>query len=148
MSNTYVPLISSGTAGPLGVLHLPRLWLKSSLEARGKLAAGYPGCGKGYDQMVLDGLGLDRQKTLDFIKNNRPSYIQFENWVKQQPGVKLDKANIQKLNDSIRGYNHDDNTRKGILSASGLQDDASASKDAVNLNNLDDWNEFHTAALK
>lgn len=148
MSDTYVPLISSGTAGPLGVLHLPRLWLKSSLEARGKLASGYPGCGKGYDQMVLDGLGLDRQKTLDYIKNNRPSYIQFENWVKQQPGVKLDKANIQKLNDSIRGYNHDDNTRKGILSASGLQDDASAFKDAVNLNNLDDWNEFHAAALK
>ena len=148
MSNTFVPLISSGTAGPLGVLHLPRLWLKSSLEARGKLASGYPGCGKGYDQMVLDGLGLDRQKTLDFIKNNRPSYIQFENWVKQQPGVKLDKANIEKLNASIRGYNHDYNTRKGILSASGLQDDASACKDAVNLNNLDDWNEFHSAVLK
>jgi len=148
MSNTFVPLISSGTAGPLGVLHLPRLWLKSSLEATGKLAAGYPGCGKGFDQMVLDGLGLDRQKTLDFIKNNRPSYIQFENWIKQQPGAKLDKASIEKLNAAIRGYNHDDNTRKGILSASNLQDDASAFRDAVNLNNLDDWNEFHSAALK
>ena len=33
MSNTYVPMISSGVAGPLGVLHLPRLWLKASLEA-------------------------------------------------------------------------------------------------------------------
>ena len=56
--NTIVPLISSGVAGPLGVLHLPRLWLKVSLEQRGKLAAGYPGIGKGYDQMVLDGIGL------------------------------------------------------------------------------------------
>jgi len=148
MSNTYVPLISSGVAGPLGVLHLPRLWLKASLEARGKLAAGYPGCGKGYDQMVLDGLGLDRQKTLDYIKNSKPSYIQFEGWVKSQPGVKLDKGGIEKLNASIRGYNHDDATRKSILSASGLPDDAHAFKDAVNLNNLDDWNEFHAAALK
>ena len=148
MSNTYVPLISSGTAGPLGVLHLPRLWLKSSLEAKGKLAPGYPGCGKGYDQMVLDGLGLDRQKTLDYIKSNKPSYIQFENWVKQQPGVKLDKANIEKLNASIRAYNHDDATRKGILSACGSPDDASAARDAVNLNNLDDWTEFHSAVLK
>jgi len=42
-----VPLISSGVAGPLGVLHLPRLWLKVSLECRGKLADGYPGIGKG-----------------------------------------------------------------------------------------------------
>jgi hypothetical protein len=148
MNNTHVPLISSGTAGPLGVIHLPRLWLKSSLEATGKLAAGYPGCGKGYDQMVLDGLGLDRQKTLDFIKQNKPTYTQFETWVKQQPGVKLDKANVDKLNASITGYIHDDNTRKGIFSASGLNDENCKFRDAVNLNNLDDWNEFHAANLK
>ena len=36
MSETYVPLISSGTAGPLGVLHLPRLWQKVSPEEAGK----------------------------------------------------------------------------------------------------------------
>src|ERR1022692_3977292 len=51
--DTYVPLISSGPAGPLGVLHLPRFWQKASLEARGKLDKRYPGCGKGYDQMTL-----------------------------------------------------------------------------------------------
>jgi len=28
MSETCVPLISSGVAGPLGVVHLPRLWQK------------------------------------------------------------------------------------------------------------------------
>jgi hypothetical protein len=146
MNNTYVPLISSGVAGPLGVLHLPRLWLKASLEARGKLAAGYPGCGKGYDQMVLSGLGLDRQATLDYIKNNKPTYPQFENWVKQQPGVKLDKASVDALNASIVGYNHDDATRSSILTANAIQGDSP--RDAVNLNNLDDWNEFHGAVLK
>ena len=82
MSTTYVPLISSGTAGPLGVLHLPRLWQKVSLEAAGKLASGYPGCGKGYDAMTLGALGLDEQATKDFVKNNKPTYPQFEAWVK------------------------------------------------------------------
>jgi hypothetical protein len=148
MSNTYVPTISSGVAGPLGVLHLPRLWLKASLEAQGKLAPGYPGCGKGYDQMVLDALKLDRQKTLDYIKNNRPTYIQFENWIKQQPGVKIDKGTIDQLNGAIRGYIHDDATRKSVLSAAGIADDGGAFRDAVNLNNLDDWTEFHSAVLK
>src|SRR5881398_60935 len=52
MSETYVPTISSGTAGPLGVLHLPRLWLKVSLESAGKLAPGYPGIGRGFDAMT------------------------------------------------------------------------------------------------
>src|ERR1041385_3187830 len=115
--NTIVPLISSGVAGPLGVLHLPRLWLKASLESCGKLAAGYPGCGKGYDQMVIDGLGLKRDAVLNFIKNDKPTYPQFEAWIRKQPGVKLDKASVEKLNSSIRGYIHDDGTRKGILSA-------------------------------
>ncbi|KAB2662983.1 MAG: DUF5069 domain-containing protein [Verrucomicrobia bacterium] len=146
--STYVPLISSGVAGPLGVLHLPRLWLKASLEATAQIAAGYPGCGKGYDQMVLDGLGLDRQATLDFIKSQRPTYTAFEAWVKTQSGVNLSKASVQKLNLSIQGYIHADDTRKGILAASGLADDGSVFPDAINLNNLDDWNEFHAAVLK
>jgi hypothetical protein len=147
MSATYVPLISSGVAGPLGVLHLPRLWLKSSLEAQGKLAPGYPGCGKGYDQMVLDGLGINRDAFLAFIKDKKPTYPQVEAWIKQQPGVKLDKASIEKLNSAIRGYIHKDDVRKNILGANGLPDDASAFRDAVNLNNLDDWKEFHAAVL-
>ena len=66
----------------------------------------------------------------------------------KQPGVKLDKGAIEKLNGAIRGYIHDDSTRKGILSANGIPDDASAPRDAVNLNNLDDWYEFHKAVLK
>src|SRR5438552_2212363 len=132
--NTMVPLISSGTAGPLGVLHLPRLWLKASLEACGKLAPGYPGAGKGYDQMVIDGLGLNRDAVLNFIKTKKPTYTQFEAWVKSQPGAKLDKASIHKLNVSIQGYIHDDGTRKGVLSACGLPDDGSVLPDAINLN--------------
>ena len=145
--NTIVPLISSGVAGPLGVLHLPRLWLKTSLEARGKLAAGYPGCGKGYDQMVIDGLGLKREAVLDYIKTSKPTYPEFEAWVKKN-GTNLDKASVEKLNSAIKGYIHDDATRKGILGANGIPDDTSACKDAVNLNNLDDWKEFHDAMLK
>ena len=142
-----VPLISSGVAGPLGVLHLPRLWLKASLEARGALADGYPGCGKGYDQMVLDGLGLDRTKTLTFLKDKCPTYPEFEAWIKSQPGVKLSRAAIISLNAAITGYIHGDATRQSILTANGLKDDGSV-PDAVNLNNLDDWKEFHTAFLK
>jgi hypothetical protein len=143
-----VPLISSGTAGPLGVLHLPRLWLKVSLEARGLLADGYPGAGKGFDQMVIDGLGLQRDAVLSHIASDRPTYPQFEAWVKSQPGVKLDAGSIEALNSAITGYIHSDETRKSVMAANGLPDDANAPKDAVNINNLDDWQEFHAAVLK
>src|SRR5881394_3916585 len=109
MADTYVPMISSGVAGPLGILHLPRLWLKVSLESQGKLASGYPGIGRGFDAMTCAALGLEEQ--------------------------------------AVRDYIHDDETRKGVLGACAISDDASAPKDAVNLNNLDDWYEFHRAVL-
>jgi hypothetical protein len=148
MSESYVPLISSGVAGPLGVLHLPRLWLKASLEAAGKLAAGYPGIGQGYDMMVISALGLSADAVKAFLAASKPTYPQFEAWIKAQPGVNLTKGNIHKLNVSIAGYIHADETRKNILTASGLPDNGSVLPDAVNLNNIDDWFEFHQAVLK
>ena len=142
--NKIVPLISSGTAGPLGVLHLPRFWQKVTLAAHSLLADGYPDCGKGYDQMTLDALGLNKDATLKYIREKKPTYPQLEAWVKSQPGVKLDRATVEKHNASVMGYNHDDGTRTSILSASGIPD-TGAIKDAVNLNNLDDWKEFHAS---
>ena len=147
MSDTYVPLISSGVAGPLGVVHLPRLWQKVSLEAAGKLAPGYPAVGKGFDAMTLAVLGLDEPAVRDYIKQDKPTYPEFEVWVKQN-AKSLTRETIEKHNAAVRGYNHDDETRQGILSACGIGDDASAPKDGVSLNNLDDWYEFHQAVLK
>ena len=89
-----VPLISSGTAGPLGVLHLPRMWQKVSLEAAGKIADGYPGIGAGYDSMVVDALGLSADAVRSFIAESKPTYPQLEEWIKEQPGVKLDAETI------------------------------------------------------
>src|SRR5438132_14410980 len=146
MSDTCVPLISSGVAVPLGVVHLPRLWQKVSLEESGKLAAGYPGVGKGFDAMTLAALGLEERVVKDYIKQNKPTYPEFEAWVKKN-AKSLNRDAIEKHNAAVRGYIHDDETRKGVLGACSIADDASASKDAVNLNNLDDWYEFHRAVL-
>lgn len=139
-----VPLISSGVAGPLGVLHLPRLWCKAILGAKGKLADGYDQCGQGYDQMVLTALGLDRDATLKFLTENIPSYPEFEKWILDQKGGSLDGNAVAELNSAIQGYNHADDTRKAILDGAGISDDGSI-LDAVNLNNLDDWTEFHAS---
>jgi len=147
MSDTHVPTIPCHISGPLGVLHLPRLWLKVSLEARGKLAAGYPGIGKGFDQMVIDGLGLTADAVRKYITDSRPTYAQFETWVKSQPGVKLTRASVYALNQSILNYHHDDETRKEILTGAGFPDDGSVLGAAVELNALDDWQGFHAAVL-
>ncbi len=137
-----VPTISSGVAGPLGVIHLPRLWSKLLLGATGKLPESYDSCGHGFDQMVIDGLGLQRDEVIAFVETKLPSYPEFEAWVKSK-GTTLDAASIEKLNSAIRGYNHKDATRHAILSASGIPDEGNI-LDAVSLNNIDDWQELHT----
>src|SRR5436190_24227736 len=110
MAETYVPLISSGIAGPLGVLHLPRLWQKVSLEEKGKLASGYPGVGKGFDAMTLAAVGLEEQAVRDYIKQIKPTHPQFEMWVKKN-AKSLNRDASEKHNVAVRGYNHDDETR-------------------------------------
>ena len=46
---THIPLISTRTKGPLGLVHLPRLWLKMRLSAKGKLADEYRAGEGGFD---------------------------------------------------------------------------------------------------
>ena len=59
--------------------------------------------------MVIDGIGLNRDAVIGYVKKSKPTYPQFEAWVKKN-ATKLDKASVEKLNAAIRGYNHDDDT--------------------------------------
>jgi hypothetical protein len=138
-----IPLISSGSAGPLGAVHLPRLWQKLLLGSKGLLHEDWDMCGMGFDQMTLEGLGLDREKTIAFVKENSPTYPHFEAWVRQN-GTKLSAADIEKHNAAVRGYEHSDATRAAILGANGIKDDGKI-RDAVRLNELEDWLAFHEA---
>ncbi len=141
-----IPLISSGIAGPIGVLHLPRLWQKASLGAVGRLHDDYPAIGAGYDQMVLDGLGLNKEEFQAFIAEKKPTYPELEAWVLEKKGGSLDKAAVDKLNSAIAGYHHSEAIRKAILGANNIKDEGRI-LDAVNLNNLDDWLSFHKESI-
>ncbi|HET6276865.1 MAG TPA: hypothetical protein VFE16_13120 [Candidatus Cybelea sp.] len=137
--NKVVPLISSGTAGPLGAIHLPRLWLKLSLAAVDALPDGYDECGAGFDAMTLSALGLDRQKTIDFVRERRPTYMEFEEWV--VANGKTDTATIQAHNAAVRGYNHAEDLGQTMRQSSKIKD--SSVKDAVGLNTVEDLDALH-----
>jgi hypothetical protein len=141
-----VPLISSDTAGPLGAIHLPRLWTKLTLAAAGVLPEGYDECGTGFDQMTLNALGLDRQKTMDFIRTNHPKYVAFEEWVLQQNGGSISTDRIEKHNAAVRGYNHSDELASKMRSSSGIKD--SSITDAVTLNTIEDLDDVHAQVTR
>ncbi len=139
-----VPLISSGTVGPLGVKHLPRLWLKLSLAAKGALPEGYDECGTGFDAMTLSALGLDREKTIEFVRRNKPTYMEFEEWV--VANGKADGAAIERHNAAVSGYNHSDELAQRMREASKVK--SASVKDAVTLNTLEDLDEIHRQVIR
>ena len=97
--------------------------------------------------MTCAALGLDEQAVKDYIKRNKPTCPEFEAWVEKNAKSLIPQA-IEKHNVALRGYHHDAKTRQSILGACAISYDASAPRDAVTLNNLDDWYEFHQAVLK
>ena len=125
--STVVPLVSSSTAGPLGAIHLPRLWAKLTLHNSGKLAEGYDSCGQGFDQMTLNGLGLDRQRVIDYIAQarSRPTCSSSNGWSRRTAAT-IPKEKIDAHNAAIRGYNHGDDLAKSMRTASGVPHDTSA----------------------
>ncbi len=137
-----IPLISSDTAGPLGLKHLPRLWLKALLAATGDLPPGYKDIRPGFDLMLLEGIKIDPEAARDFINTHRPSYLQFEAWLRQQPGADLTPENIAAVNQQIVTRQKAPESRAKMLAQLALPEDTPIS-DSIMLNNLDDWREIH-----
>ncbi|MGZ4963026.1 MAG: DUF5069 domain-containing protein [Limisphaerales bacterium] len=142
-----IPLISSGTEGPLGLKHLPRLWIKTLLSATGRLPEGYKDIRPGFDYIVLEGLGINPDTAREFIFKNRPTYLAFEKWITEQPGVNVSPANISKINATIVGRLKSPEARQEVLTASGLPEDTPI-KDGIMINNLDDWKSVHDQVTK
>jgi hypothetical protein len=139
-----IPLVSSGTAGPLGAIHLPRLWAKLTLHSAGKLPEDYDACGSGFDQLTISDLGLKRDDVIEFIKTKRPTYVEFEEWV--VANGKTDADTVRKHNDNVRNYQHGEETAGKIRKATGLK--RTDVKDAVTLNSLEDLHAFHEAVTR
>ncbi len=136
------PVAAVSAKGPLGVVQLPRLWSKVLLDKRGLLPEGYSACGQGFDKVVLDGLGLDREEVLAYLTSEMPTYAQFETWVVERCGGSVAQEKIDKVNDYILGREFPEERAQTILENCGFPKETGIRHGAV-LNQLDDWQEFH-----
>ena len=111
------------------------------LALRDRLADGYDMCGAGFDQMTLDALGLDRDATIAFVREKKPTYMQFEAYVLESNGGSVAPGAIEKHNAAISGYDHSDELSANMRSDSGIRQ--AHIKDAVTLNTVNDLDELH-----
>ncbi|MDA0746657.1 MAG: hypothetical protein O2954_09055 [bacterium] len=147
LGGSVVPLIATIDYGPLEVCQLPRTWLKVLLKARNLLHPDYPDCGGGLDARVLNVLKLDRDKTVAFLRNTTPQYLEFEAWVLQENGGQLDRAAIHEWNTFLRNREHTAEKRADIHKTLGSTDNGSLTS-AVVLNQIEDWHLAHTDLIR
>lgn len=138
------PMLSSIDRGPLGICQLPRTWLKTCLRAKGLLHPDYPDCADGsLDQRCLRALGVDQDDALTFLRDNLPTYLQFEEWLGQR--ATADVAAIDEFNERLLTREHIPAKLLDIHSTLGRQQTWTS---GVLLNHLEDWHYAHAALVR
>jgi hypothetical protein len=143
-SDKIIPLISSDTVGPLGIRHLPRLWLKTLLYALDRLADGYYHGNAGFDAALLRHFGIDEATLIEYVKAELPTYTQFEAWF-VKTAKKLDPATVHFHNEYIRTRQKTEQAAAEQRALIGI--DAPELLHGITLNNLEDWKAFHDAII-
>jgi hypothetical protein len=141
---TIVPLISSGVAGPLGILHLPRLWLKILLHACGRLPEGYRHGQGGFDELLCVTFGIACDALVAYVENERPDYLALERWVTEH-ATNLRPAAVAAFNLHVRSANMGETLASERRARFAVGDEKFAN--AIALNDLDDWAAAHERLL-
>jgi Domain of unknown function (DUF5069) len=135
-----VPAISTSAVGPLGVMHLARLWFKHRLHGVGRLPAGYRHGAGGFDEVLSEGLGFDAEAFAMFVETETPDYLTAEAWIRED-ATKLNANAIAALNERLRTAKMPPESlakRRAELGAV-----ADGLELGIPLNDLDDWAELH-----
>ncbi|NKB72291.1 MAG: hypothetical protein GKR89_34875 [Candidatus Latescibacteria bacterium] len=136
------PLLSSTDQGPLGICQLPRTWLKTSLRARDLLHEDYPDCADGsLDQRCMRALGIDQEQTLTYLRDNLPTYLEFEDWVRQQAGP-IDQEAVAEFNCTLLERQHIP-AKLADIHATLDRPNNGTWTGGVLLNHLEDWQYAH-----
>lgn len=100
--HSIVPALSSQSVGPLGLIHLPRLWMKATLAATGALHPGWSaGRDDALDMRLSKLLGLDFDSIVAYIEAHLPPYVPFERWIVQRSAGLL-PADVAAHNTTLR----------------------------------------------
>ena len=145
MSTPIAPVLSSSVKGPLGVAHLPRLWLKILLFAAGRLPEGYRHGVGGFDEFLTTTLGIDGDAFVAYIETQKPTYPALEAWVREHAAT-LNAETIAAVNHRVATVDMREELLTERRERLGITD--LSYTNAVDVNNLDDWQAFHDMLLQ
>jgi hypothetical protein len=143
-----VPMVSSAQAGPLGVPHLPRLWVKALLRATGALPNEWKsGLECGFDQHLATLTGLDLAAAVAYVHGKLPDYLTFERWFVHSVGP-IDDARKAEWSASVVALQQPEDRAQANLAEAGATE--LQTRDTILINDLVDWKHMydHVAGRK
>ncbi|MET4108805.1 phytanoyl-CoA dioxygenase family protein [Hymenobacter sp. UYP22] len=98
------PLVISRTdeTGELGVQHLKRYW-SQAIARRNGIFLEQTERNWRFDNLLLNGLGLPLEETIQYLGQHAPSFPEFEQWILRKHNGQLDSLQIDRLNSVFSG---------------------------------------------
>ena len=134
-----VPAITGLLTGPLGILHLPRLWAKAIIKTAGALPEGYHSGSGPLDEQLAEALGMDLAASVRYTNAELPTYVAYEAWVRNNAA--LDPAKTAEWNERMKTRQKREEMATAERAEVGLTD--STERGGRLLNDLVDWHLFH-----
>jgi hypothetical protein len=140
-----IPAITSLAYGPLGVLHLPRLWGKAIIKTLGALPDGYHSGNGPLDEQLADTIGMDLAASVSYTNAELPTYLAYERWVREH-ATKLDAETVAAWNTRMRTREKPVPLAAEERKILGITDESE--RRGVLLNDLIDWHLWHEEITK
>jgi hypothetical protein len=94
--------VEASETGTLGVLHLRRLWSRALAVRQGQPAAEAEKDWL-FDQILLSGLHLALEETMQYLYQSGPSFEEFERWILDRNNGQVEPERVERINRTIQG---------------------------------------------
>jgi hypothetical protein len=141
-----VPAVSSQSVGPLGLMHLPRFWMKATLNGAGALYESWrSGLNSPFDVWFCGVIGLDLDAAIAYVHSELPPYVAFEAWAAAH-AQHLSAVEITTHNAAMRIREKPEEV--AVRERAFLGMDAPGFRPSVELNDLVDWHTIYVSVTE
>lgn len=118
-------LVDTAETGALGVQYLKTFWAQALASRRG--VAVVPTEQKWrLDNLLLNGLGLPLEETLQYLLREAPGFAEFEQWILRKHDGRLDPLQVARLNSLFSGQPYPAALRQSLRELEQAEDVLSA----------------------
>ena len=118
-------LASIDDTGSLGVKYLKQFWSQVLARRKGVFIEPTERSWR-FDNLLLNGLGLPIEETLQYLMQHAPDFAAFEGWILGRNGGQLDPLQVQRLNSLFAGQPYPEALAQSLRELAAADDVLSA----------------------